>query len=105
MKKKNPFIYCDTFMHNIYSAKLSLVGTHVSWMALEMARTRMKFSLHTKSMNINIPNLYSHLNMTLLALENFYSIFNSICRFLGMIAERVILHTAGLLPNAEQLFL
>ena len=28
------------------------------------------------------------------ALENFYSIFYSICRFLGIIAERVILHTA-----------
>ena len=27
-------------------------------------------------------------------LENFYSIFYSICRFLGIIAERVILHTA-----------
>ena len=29
-----------------------------------------------------------------LSLENFYSIFYSICRFLGIIAERVILHTA-----------
>ena len=28
-----------------------------------------------------------------LTLENFYSIFYSICRFLGIIAERVILHT------------
>ena len=29
-----------------------------------------------------------------LALQKFYSIFYSICRFLGIIAERVILHTA-----------
>ena len=29
-----------------------------------------------------------------LTVENFYSIFYSICRFLGIIAERVILHTA-----------
>ena len=29
-----------------------------------------------------------------IALENFYSIINSICRFLGITAECVILHTA-----------
>ena len=29
-----------------------------------------------------------------ISLEKFYSILNSICRFLGIIAERVILHTA-----------